>query len=62
MDKFVFKKASAFEESRSSKNQKKDDDKVNLGNLEADPELRKKITKYHPNIQDEVRRAYLLGP
>ncbi|CAN1289848.1 Zinc finger MYM-type protein 1 [Linum perenne] len=28
--------------------------------LEADPELRNKISLFHPNVQDEVRRVYLL--
>uniref|UniRef100_A0A7N0RHX7 DUF4371 domain-containing protein n=1 Tax=Kalanchoe fedtschenkoi TaxID=63787 RepID=A0A7N0RHX7_KALFE len=33
---------------------------VDLENLHADPGLRRKITQYHPNIRDEVRRAYIL--
>uniref|UniRef100_A0A7N0R9D3 TTF-type domain-containing protein n=1 Tax=Kalanchoe fedtschenkoi TaxID=63787 RepID=A0A7N0R9D3_KALFE len=36
---------------------------VDLENLPADPGLRRKISEYHPNIRDEVRRAYILkGP
>uniref|UniRef100_A0A7N0TTZ7 TTF-type domain-containing protein n=1 Tax=Kalanchoe fedtschenkoi TaxID=63787 RepID=A0A7N0TTZ7_KALFE len=36
---------------------------VDLENLPADPRLGRKISKYHPNIRDEVRRAYILkGP
>ena len=31
--------------------------------LEMDPYKRKQILEFHPNVQDEVRRAYLLnGP
>ncbi|KAI3883258.1 hypothetical protein MKW92_000390, partial [Papaver armeniacum] len=30
-----------------------------LENLPSDPGLRKQIIEYHPNIRDQVRRAYL---
>ncbi|CAN1163104.1 Zinc finger MYM-type protein 1 [Linum perenne] len=37
--------------------------KINGIPLETDPGLRQKILIYHPNVQDEIRRAYLLkGP
>ncbi|CAN1340134.1 Zinc finger MYM-type protein 1 [Linum perenne] len=37
--------------------------KINGIPLEVDPGLRQKILIYHPNVQDEIRRAYLLkGP
>jgi hypothetical protein len=32
---------------------------VDLANLAADPCLRKKISDYHPNDRDKIRRAYL---
>ncbi|CAN1273147.1 hypothetical protein LINPERPRIM_LOCUS14881 [Linum perenne] len=35
----------------------KGDVDVNL--LKADPGLRKKISSFHPNVQDEVRRLYI---
>ncbi|KAL9677802.1 hypothetical protein QQ045_015638 [Rhodiola kirilowii] len=36
---------------------------VNLDDLPWDPAERKKITQYHPNQRDEVRRKYLIrGP
>ncbi|CAN1853322.1 hypothetical protein LINPERHAP1_LOCUS40989 [Linum perenne] len=35
----------------------KGDVDVNL--LKADPGLRKKISSFHPNVQDEVRRVYI---
>ncbi|GMP82693.1 hypothetical protein CsSME_00036891 [Camellia sinensis var. sinensis] len=36
---------------------------IDLETLPTDPGLRKKISEYHPNDQDEIRRAYLLkGP
>ena len=31
----------------------------NLENLHSDPELREKISSYHPNNRDEIRRFYL---
>ena len=35
----------------------------NLEPLEADPGRRKQINEFHPNLQDEVRKAYLIkGP
>lgn len=42
---------------------KKDSTAINLLSLESDPGLRKAISEYPPNDQDEVRRRYLLkGP
>uniref|UniRef100_A0A7N0UPV0 TTF-type domain-containing protein n=1 Tax=Kalanchoe fedtschenkoi TaxID=63787 RepID=A0A7N0UPV0_KALFE len=40
-----------------------DETQIVLENLPADSGLRRKISEYHPNIRDEVRRAYILkGP
>ncbi|CAL1403229.1 unnamed protein product [Linum trigynum] len=33
--------------------------KVDLNSLQADPGLRLPITSFHPNVHDEIRRAYL---
>ena len=38
---------------------KKNRVKFNVDELQADPGLRKKISEYHPNFRDEIRRAYL---
>uniref|UniRef100_A0A7N0UVT2 TTF-type domain-containing protein n=1 Tax=Kalanchoe fedtschenkoi TaxID=63787 RepID=A0A7N0UVT2_KALFE len=39
------------------------EEQIDLENLPADHGLRRKISEYHPNIRDEVRRAYILkGP
>lgn len=36
---------------------------INLNSLPRDPAKRKKISEYHPNQRDEVRRRYLAeGP
>jgi hypothetical protein len=32
---------------------------VDLNNLPSDPGLREKISSYHPNDQDNIRRAYI---
>ena len=37
---------------------KKDRVKINLADLPSDPGLRPRITNYHPNDRDQVRRAY----
>ena len=35
----------------------------NLENLPSDPRLRQKISSYHPNNYDEIRRYYIIkGP
>lgn len=56
-----------IESSSSKKKSTSDFDKsytkINLGELLADPSLWTKIYEYNCNIQDQVRRAYLLkGP
>lgn len=33
---------------------------VDLKSLEADPEIRKPIAEYNPNIRDDIRRYYIL--
>ena len=33
--------------------------RLDLTNLPTDPWLRQKISYYHPNHQDEIRRAYI---
>ncbi|PIN18235.1 Tam3-transposase (Ac family) [Handroanthus impetiginosus] len=69
MDKFLKRKTMVGESSSSqriSNNQdtvqpetKKKFLDVDLRNLPADPGIRPKISEYHPNIRDEIRRAYL---
>ena len=69
MDKF-FKRKLPFDQSSSSQISNDDGKKqahefleVDLKNLPADPGQRSKISAYHPNVRDEIRRAYLLkGP
>ena len=40
-----------------------DDDEFNPAEIVCDPAHRQQIADYHPNIQDQVRRAYILkGP
>lgn len=40
-----------------------DDDEFNPAEIVCDPAHRQQIDDYHPNMQDQVRRAYLLkGP
>ena len=62
MEKY-FKRKSEFESSSSSKGISKDLKdcllEINLYDLPADPGLRIRILDYHPNIRDQVRRAYL---
>ncbi|CAL2255707.1 unnamed protein product [Prunus armeniaca] len=66
MERF-FKRKSKFElvESSPAKSQKKNESspnqttKVNSENLPSDPGLRNQILSYHPNVRDQVRRAYL---
>ena len=42
---------------------KQDGVKEILTNFLTDPDLRPRILDYHPNIRDQVRRAYLIkGP
>lgn len=38
---------------------KKNRVEFNVDELQADPGIRKKISEYHPNFRDEIRRAYL---
>ena len=61
--KKYFKRKSEFEYSSSSKGISKDLKEcpleINLDDLPADLGLRISILDYHPNIQDQVRRAYL---
>ena len=62
MEKY-FKRKSEFESSFSSKGISKDLKEfpleINLNDLPADPGLQIKILDYHPNIRDQVRKAYL---
>ena len=62
MEKY-FKIKLEFESSSSSKGISKDLKEcpleINLDDLPADPELQIRILDYHPNIRDQVRRAYL---
>ena len=66
MDKYLIRKprtqdsAPAQVSSSSSKRIRVD---FNLENLPSDPGLRQKISSYHPNNHDEIRRHYLTkGP
>ena len=68
MEKY-YHKISKIGESTSCPLPKRDDApkqrriELELNDLERDPGLRKKIMSYHPNDQENVRRAYLLnGP
>ena len=62
MDKYLIRKprtqdsAPAQDSSSSSKQIRVD---FNLENLPSDPGLREKISSYHPNHHDEIRRYYL---
>ena len=62
MEKY-FKRKSEFESSSSSKGISKDLKEcpleINLDDLLADLGLRIRILDYHPNIQDQVQRAYV---
>uniref|UniRef100_A0A5B7B014 Putative zinc finger MYM-type protein 1-like n=1 Tax=Davidia involucrata TaxID=16924 RepID=A0A5B7B014_DAVIN len=67
MEKFLKRKStisqdsSPTQESRSGDHsqQSSKQSRVDLKDLPADPGLRQKISYYHPNDQDEIRRAYL---
>jgi hypothetical protein len=54
MDKFVIRKPKDSSSSSSSKRIC-----VDLNNLPSDPRLREPISSYHPNDQDNIRRAYI---
>ena len=72
MDKYLIRKprtqdsspvqdSSLVQDSSSSSKRIRID--FNLENLPSDPELRQKISSYHPNNHDEIRRHYLTkGP
>ena len=62
MDKYLIRKprtqdSSPVQDSSSSFKQIRVD--FNLENLPSDPRLRQKISSYHPNNHDEIRRYYL---
>ena len=68
MDKYLIRKphtqdsspvqdSSHVQDSSSSSKQIRVD--FNLENLPSDPRLRQKISSYHPNNHDEIRRHYL---
>ena len=66
MDKYLIRKprtqdSSPVQDSSSSSKRIRID--FNLENLSSDPGLRQKISSYHPNNHDEIRRHYLTkGP
>ena len=66
IDKYLIRKSrtqdsSPMQDSSSSSKRIRVD--FNLENLPLDPELRQKISSYHPNKHDEIRRHYLTkGP
>jgi hypothetical protein len=55
MDKFVIRKPKDSSSSSSSSKRIC----VDLNNLPSDPGLREPISSYHPNDQDNIRRAYI---
>ncbi|KAJ0975429.1 hypothetical protein J5N97_017394 [Dioscorea zingiberensis] len=65
MDKYLIKRKTILKEpsnvntSDAQPNAKKDRIELNIDDLPSDPGLRKKISDYHPNDRDKVRRAYL---
>ena len=61
MDKYLIRKpctqdSSPVRDSSSSSKRIRID--FNLENLPLDPRLREKISSYHPNNHDEIRRYY----
>ena len=60
MEKYLIRKPRTQDSSSSSKRIRVD---FNLENLPSDPGLRQKISSYHSNNYDEIRRHYLTkGP
>ena len=71
MDKFVIRKPRRPQDSSSTQDADLTQDSsstqdlsskhgcVDVNNLPSDPGLRKKISFYHPNDRDEIRRYYL---
>ncbi|XP_075670248.1 uncharacterized protein LOC142640019 [Castanea sativa] len=62
MDKYLIKKPHTQDSSPvqdSSPSSKRSRVDFNLENLPSDPGLRQKISSYHPNNHDEIRRYYL---
>ena len=65
MEKFLIRKpqdSSSTQEKQSDYNSRPNSSKqicVDLNNLPSDPELQEKISSYHPNDQDNIRRAYI---
>ena len=65
MEKFLIRKpqdSSSTQEKQSDYNSRPNSSKricVDLNNLPSDPGLREKISSYHPNDQDNIRRAYI---
>ena len=63
MDKYLIRKpctqdSSPVQDSSSSSSFKRIRVDFNLENLPSDPRLRQKISSYHPNNHDEIRRYY----
>ena len=62
MDKYLIRKSctqDSFPVQDSSSSSKRICVDFNLENLHSDPGLREKISSYHPNNHDEIRRFYL---
>ena len=53
MDKFLKRKPQTQEPCGDKRS------RVDLNNLSSDPGLRQKISEYHPNDREAIRRAYL---
>ena len=68
MDKYLIRKprtqdSTPAQDSSSSSSSKQIRVDFNLKNLPSDPGLREKISSYHPNHHDEIKRYYLTkGP
>ena len=61
MDKYLIRKPRTQDSSHvqdSSSSSKRVRVNFNLENLPSDPGLREKISFYHPNNHDEIRRYY----
>ena len=62
MDKYLIRKSCTQDSSPvqdSSSSSKRIYVDFNLENLCSDPRLQEKISSYHPNNHDEIRRFYL---